>query len=81
MTINTWEDLAKERIAKYKKSGIALRGARYREGMSQKELGKRTGISQDNISRMENGKRAIGEQGAKKLAKVLSIDPTLLKDE
>jgi ribosome-binding protein aMBF1 (putative translation factor) len=73
-----WEDLAKDRIAKYKKSGLALRGARYREGLSQKELAKRTGISQENISRMENGKRAIGEQVAKKLAKVLRIDFELL---
>ena len=75
-----WEELAKERIAKYKKSGLALRGARYREGISQKELAKRTGISQENISRMENGKRSVGEQVAKKLAKVLRIDFELLTD-
>ncbi len=73
-----WEDLAKDRIAKYKKSGLALRGARYREGLSQKELAKRTGISQENISRMENGKRAVGEQIAKRLAKVLRIDAELI---
>ena len=75
-----WEDLAKDRISKYKKLGLALRGARYREGISQKELAKRTGISQENISRMENGKRAVGEQVAKKLAKVLRIDFELLLD-
>lgn len=74
----SWEDLAKDRIEQYKKSGLALRGARYREGISQKELAKRTGISQENISRMENGKRAIGEQVAKKLAKTLRIDVELL---
>lgn len=73
-----WEELAKDRIAKYKKTGLALRGARYREGISQKELATRTGISQENISRMENGRRAIGEQVAKKLAKVLQIDFELL---
>src|SRR6202050_277590 len=48
----SWEELAKDRIAKYKKSGLALRGARYREGLSQKELAKRTGISQENISKI-----------------------------
>lgn len=73
-----WEDLAKDRIAKYKKSGLALRGARYREGLSQKELAKRTGISQENISRMENGQRPIGEKVAKKLAKALRINYELL---
>lgn len=75
-----WEELAKDRIAKYKKSGLALRGARYREGFSQKELSKRTGISQENISKMENGQRSVGEKVAKKLAKALRIDFELLTD-
>lgn len=75
-----WEELAKDRIAKYKKSGLALRGARYREGLSQKELSKRTGISQENISKMENGQRVVGEKVAKKLAKTLRIDFELLID-
>lgn len=74
----SWEELAKDDIAKYGKAGIALRGARYREGLSQKELAKRTGITQDNISKMENGKRAIGEKVARKLAKALRIDFELL---
>ena len=68
-----WENLAASRIAKYKKAGLALRGARYREGLSQKELAKQTGISQENISKMENGQRPIGEKVAKKLAKALHI--------
>jgi DNA-binding XRE family transcriptional regulator len=76
----SWEELAKDRIAKYKKSGLALRGARYREGLSQKELSKRTGISQENISKMENGQRTVGKKVAKKLAKVLRIDFELLSD-
>jgi DNA-binding XRE family transcriptional regulator len=69
-----WEELAKNRIAKYKKAGLALRGARYREGLTQKELSKRTGVSQENISKMENGQRIVGTKVAKKLAKVLRID-------
>ncbi len=73
-----WEQVAADRIAKYKQAGLVLRGARYREGFSQKELAKRCGISQDNLSRMENGKRAIGEKTAKKLAKALDIDYRLL---
>lgn len=74
-----WEELAKDRIAKYKKSGLALRGARYREGLSQKELAQRSGVSQENISKMENGQRVVGDKVAKKLAKILRIDPRLLK--
>lgn len=73
-----WKDLAASRIAKYKKAGLALRGARYREGFSQKELAKRCKISQENISKMENGRRPMGEKVARKLAKALRIDFHLL---
>ena len=73
-----WEKLARDRLAKYKASGLALRGARYREGLSQKELARRSGVSQENISRMENGHRPVGDKVAKKLAKILRVDPTLL---
>ncbi len=75
-----WEELAASRIKKYGKAGLVLRGARFRKGMSQKELAKRCGISQENISKMENGLRAIGEKVAKKLAKALKIDYKLLLD-
>jgi len=68
-----WEELAADRIAKYKKAGLALRGARGREGMSQKTLAKKSGISQENISKIENGKRIVGEKVAKKLAKPLRM--------
>jgi ribosome-binding protein aMBF1 (putative translation factor) len=73
-----WEDLAKDRIKKHKKAGLVLRGARYRENMSQKELAKSSGVSQDNISRIENGKRVVGEKVARKLAKPLKISYLLL---
>lgn len=70
--------LASERIRKYKKTGLALRGAHYREGLSQKELVKQTGVSQENISKMENGQRQIDEKVAKKLAKSLHINHEIL---
>jgi len=73
-----WEDVAAARIAKYTKAGIALRGARYRENLSQKKLAALCGVSQDNLSKMECGKRPIGPQVAKRLAEVLRIDQQLL---
>lgn len=73
-----WEEMASKRIKKYGKAGLVLRGARFREGLTQKELAKRSGISQENISKMENGKRPIGIKVAKKLANVLNIDFKLL---
>ena len=53
--------------------GLALRGARGKEGLTQKELAERTGIPQRHISEMENGRRAIGKDRAKRLGEALSI--------
>jgi hypothetical protein len=39
--------------------GKALAGARYKEGLTQVQLDKLTGIPQRHISEMENGKRTI----------------------
>ena len=51
-----------------------LRGIRYREELTQKELAKRLGIHQHHLSEMENAKRPIGKQMAKRLAEVLGCD-------
>jgi DNA-binding XRE family transcriptional regulator len=52
----------------------ALLGARKREGLTQKELAAQVGVSQTHISEMEHGKRPIGKDMAKRLAKVLRAD-------
>ncbi len=51
-----------------------LRGARYREDLTQKELSERTGIPIRHISEMENGKRPIGKKNATKLASALNCN-------
>jgi len=53
--------------------GKALAGTRYREGLTQTELSKLIGIPQRHISEMENGKRPIGKEMAKRLGKALNI--------
>ncbi len=53
--------------------GKALIGARLREGLTQTQLAGRTGIPQRHISEMENGKRPIGKEMAKRLEKALNI--------
>ena len=58
--------------------GVLLSGARYREGLTQMQLAEQTGIPRRHISDMENGKRPIGKQNARKLAEVLNIDPRRL---
>ena len=55
--------------------GVFLSGACYREDLTQQELSERTGIPRRHILEMENGKRPIGKQNARKLAEVLNVDP------
>lgn len=73
-----WEVLAKDRIEKYKKFGLVLRGMRYREGLSQKKLAEASGITQNEISNIENGRRTVEKKVAEKLAKVLNFDYRML---
>jgi DNA-binding XRE family transcriptional regulator len=53
---------------------VALRGARKRQGITQKELAHLVGVSQTHISEMEHGKRPIGKDMARRLARVLKAD-------
>lgn len=52
--------------------GVCLRAARRREGLSQADLSKKTGIPQRHISEMENSKRPIGKKNARIFAEVLN---------
>lgn len=54
--------------------GICLRGARYKEGITQRQLSELTGIPQRHISEMENSKCPIGKKNARIFAEVLNIN-------
>lgn len=69
-----WEEVARDDIEKYGMPALCLRGARVKEGLTQVALCKKLGISQYNLSKMENGKRPIGKKMAHRLAKVLKMD-------
>jgi DNA-binding XRE family transcriptional regulator len=56
------------------RAGVSLRGLRYREDISQRRLSELTGIPQRHLSEMENGKRVIGKETARKLADALHAD-------
>ena len=60
------------------RASVLIRGYRGREGMTQRQLAEATGIPQRHISEMENGKRIIGKERAKKLAQALHADYRLL---
>ncbi len=55
-------------------SGSAIRGLRYREGMTQSQLAGKIGVKPRHISEMEKGKRPIGKEMATRLAKALRTD-------
>ena len=56
-----------------KEQQVALRAYRHRENLTQRQLAELTGIPQRHISEMENGKRSIGKELAKRLGKALNV--------
>jgi len=54
--------------------GNALRGLRRREELTQQALANMIGASKSHISEMEHGKRPIGKNMAKRLAKALNTN-------
>ena len=51
-----------------------LRGSRVKDGRTQVQLSEMTGIPRRHISEMEHGKRPIGKETARRLAKALKCD-------
>lgn len=68
-TTENWRDSFPERHP-----GVVLRGLRTRDGLTQSELAKKTGMLQSHISEMEKGTRPIGKTVAKKFAQVFNTD-------
>jgi len=64
---------AKELFAE-RTSANMLIGARGKENITQIRLSELTGIPRRHISDMENGRRPIGKQNAKKLGKALNVN-------
>jgi plasmid maintenance system antidote protein VapI len=69
-----WRKAASADIKKYSEGGLMLKGARSKAEVTQKELAEELGISQHHISEMENGKRTIGKEMAKKFAAFFQTD-------
>jgi DNA-binding XRE family transcriptional regulator len=59
-------------------AGDKLLGLRYRENLTQKQLADKVGISVQNLSHMEHGRRSIGKEMAKRIARALDTDWRLL---
>ena len=69
-----WREAFKERIKKHSEGGLMLRGCRFKADVTQKELAQDLSISQHHVSEMENGKRPIGKEMAKRFAEFFKTD-------
>lgn len=58
--------------------GEAIKMARELQDISQNQLSELTGISQSNISALENGSRQLGRDRAIVLSKALHVHPAVL---
>lgn len=59
-------------------TGEVIRMLRELKGWTQKELAKRSGILETNLSLLENNKVAIGKKRAEQLAKAFSVHPAII---
>ena len=69
----SWRDFFKEQLKTHSQQGLYLKGLRLREGYTQEALGALIQVSQNNISAMEHGTRAIGKEIAQRLATVFHV--------
>ena len=72
------KDFVVARVHQAVSPGEALKMLRELQGLSQAELAKLTGISQPNISALENSTRQLGRGRALILAKVLHVHPAVI---
>ena len=61
-------------IAECGEPAVLLKGLRTKEGLNQIEFANAIGVTQQNLSAMENGRRTIGKEIAKRIAKKFGVD-------
>ncbi len=59
---------------KFTKAGVLLKGLRGREGLTQVQFAQKIHVTQANLSNMENGRRPIGKQIAKRIEKIFKVN-------
>lgn len=74
LTTSEMRQILKEKDPLIGTIGGTVRAYRNREGFTQQELARRSGIKQSHISEIEKNRRPVGLQVAKKLAKALNVD-------
>jgi DNA-binding XRE family transcriptional regulator len=74
------EDVFTEINKKYTKPGALLRGIRARENLTQTAMAKKMGVTQSDISQMENGVRKIGRKIAMRIQKHFGLHYRIFLD-
>jgi plasmid maintenance system antidote protein VapI len=69
-----WRQAARKDLQRYSEGGQMLRGSRHKRDITQCELAEAISVSPHHISEMENGKRPIGKEMAKRLASFFKTD-------
>ena len=77
MRINK-KDLVRAGVNVHVTPGQMLKTLRELQGLSQKELAEKTGMTQSNISALETDARQIGRERALVLAKALKVHPAVI---
>ncbi len=77
MKINK-KDFVRAKVNRKISPGEMLNTLRELQELTQKELAHRTGISQSNISAMENNTSQIGRERALALATTLKVHPAII---
>ena len=77
MRINK-KDFARAKVNVEVTPGQMLKTLRELQGLSQKELADKTGMTQSNISALETDARQIGRERALVLAKALKVHPAVI---
>ena len=72
------KDFVRAKVNRQITPGEMLRTLRELQELTQKDLADQTGISQSNISAMENNVSQIGRDRALSLAKVLKVHPAVI---
>ena len=72
------DDVFGDLIDQLGEPAVILKGIRTREGINQVEFAEAIGVTQQNLSAMENGHRSIGKELAKRIADKFGINYRLL---
>lgn len=72
------QDFEQAKIHQSVTPGEALKMLRELQELSQNDLAQRTGMSQSNISALENGAKKLGRERALILARALHVHPAVL---